>query len=623
MQGTDVAPTADQIELYVPRKCAASNKIIAAKDHAAVQLDIAEVDEHTGVATGKNRTYALCGSIRMMGESDDSICNFDGNNENCFTTTITVTASAGVIGRLAPDKPLSDVSSSLKSTENGENCTLPYSVNDYTWDMYFCNKNYCPTKNNPSSRCRDGKFGNILLTSNTKRTYQLKTVAGGIDGVNEQCLFYYYYMSNMTEKVIEVRKEEADGTSEIIDSVTTSPYNGWVIRTIQFNARATNYKIFFEVQKTAGSQLPTIAFDEISIIQGACGGTDTTTSSSSTTTSVMVQTSSTTTMIPVETTTSTTLQTTDRTTTTTTTTTPEDTTELITTTTTLTTTATTTTTTPEETTQSTTTTTTTTSTTTPVETTEQTTTTTTTTTTTPEETTQSTTTTTTATTSTTTPVETTEQTTTTTTTTTPEETTQSTITTTTTTSTTTPVETTERTTTTTTTTTITSSTEIIEPTTITTTTMKSDTTSTTPSETTITHITSTGPEEVTTQSPTSTTTSTTIMSSRTSSSTTSLSQTTSSTSMSTESSESSLPSSTTSPIETVVISSYETVLPREKSHIIVMATVISIVWIAFIIAVLWARRSTGVLGGINDPFTDSSRSGESSGSYELGTVSDA
>ena len=73
MQQTDNIPTADQIELYVPRKCAASNKIIAAKDHAAVQLDIAEVDERTGVATGKSRTYALCGSIRMMGESDDSL----------------------------------------------------------------------------------------------------------------------------------------------------------------------------------------------------------------------------------------------------------------------------------------------------------------------------------------------------------------------------------------------------------------------------------------------------------------------------------------------------------------------------------------------------------------------
>jgi small subunit ribosomal protein S21e len=73
MQATDAVPTADQIELYVPRKCAASNKIIAAKDHAAVQLDIAEVDEQTGRITGKNRTYALCGSIRMMGESDDSL----------------------------------------------------------------------------------------------------------------------------------------------------------------------------------------------------------------------------------------------------------------------------------------------------------------------------------------------------------------------------------------------------------------------------------------------------------------------------------------------------------------------------------------------------------------------
>jgi small subunit ribosomal protein S21e len=73
MQSTDVAPTADQIELYVPRKCAASNQIIAAKDHAAVQLDIAEVDEQTGIMTGKSRTYALCGSIRMMGEADDSI----------------------------------------------------------------------------------------------------------------------------------------------------------------------------------------------------------------------------------------------------------------------------------------------------------------------------------------------------------------------------------------------------------------------------------------------------------------------------------------------------------------------------------------------------------------------
>ena len=73
MQNSDAAPTAEQIELYVPRKCAASNKIIAAKDHGAIQLDIADVDEQTGRITGKNRTYAVCGSIRMMGEADDSL----------------------------------------------------------------------------------------------------------------------------------------------------------------------------------------------------------------------------------------------------------------------------------------------------------------------------------------------------------------------------------------------------------------------------------------------------------------------------------------------------------------------------------------------------------------------
>ena len=80
MQTADAIPTADQIELYTPRKCAASNKIIAAKDHAAIQLDIAEVDENTGIATRKAKTYALCGSIRMMGEADDSLVRLAAND---------------------------------------------------------------------------------------------------------------------------------------------------------------------------------------------------------------------------------------------------------------------------------------------------------------------------------------------------------------------------------------------------------------------------------------------------------------------------------------------------------------------------------------------------------------
>nr|ALS04937.1 40S ribosomal protein S21 [Pseudodiaptomus poplesia] len=63
----------EYVDLHIPRKCSASNRILAAKDHAAVQINLAEVDEATGRMTGNFKTYAICGAIRRMGESDDSI----------------------------------------------------------------------------------------------------------------------------------------------------------------------------------------------------------------------------------------------------------------------------------------------------------------------------------------------------------------------------------------------------------------------------------------------------------------------------------------------------------------------------------------------------------------------
>ncbi|XP_050734483.1 40S ribosomal protein S21-like [Eriocheir sinensis] len=63
----------DYVDLYVPRKCSASNRIIHAKDHASIQINIAEVDESTGRMTGTYKTYAICGDIRKMGESDDCL----------------------------------------------------------------------------------------------------------------------------------------------------------------------------------------------------------------------------------------------------------------------------------------------------------------------------------------------------------------------------------------------------------------------------------------------------------------------------------------------------------------------------------------------------------------------
>nr|CAJ17216.1 ribosomal protein S21e [Georissus sp. APV-2005] len=61
------------VDLYRPRKCSASNRIIHAKDHASIQLALAEVDPTTGIMNEKTKSYALCGAIRRMGESDDCI----------------------------------------------------------------------------------------------------------------------------------------------------------------------------------------------------------------------------------------------------------------------------------------------------------------------------------------------------------------------------------------------------------------------------------------------------------------------------------------------------------------------------------------------------------------------
>ncbi|KAI9899257.1 hypothetical protein N3K66_005718 [Trichothecium roseum] len=61
------------VDLYVPRKCSATNRIIKAKDHGSVQISVAKVDENGRAIPGENHVYALCGFIRAMGESDDSL----------------------------------------------------------------------------------------------------------------------------------------------------------------------------------------------------------------------------------------------------------------------------------------------------------------------------------------------------------------------------------------------------------------------------------------------------------------------------------------------------------------------------------------------------------------------
>ncbi|XP_037483012.1 40S ribosomal protein S21-like [Triticum dicoccoides] len=55
----------DMVDLYVPRKCSATNRIITAKDHASVQIIIGLIDEN-GLYDGLFTTFALSGFVRAQ-----------------------------------------------------------------------------------------------------------------------------------------------------------------------------------------------------------------------------------------------------------------------------------------------------------------------------------------------------------------------------------------------------------------------------------------------------------------------------------------------------------------------------------------------------------------------------
>merc|ERR1712131_257011 len=61
------------VDLYIPRKCSASNRLIGAKDKAAIQINFCDVAPATGRMLSTSQTFAICGAIRRMGQSDDSL----------------------------------------------------------------------------------------------------------------------------------------------------------------------------------------------------------------------------------------------------------------------------------------------------------------------------------------------------------------------------------------------------------------------------------------------------------------------------------------------------------------------------------------------------------------------
>jgi small subunit ribosomal protein S21e len=57
---------------YKPRLCSATCKLITPSDHAAIQINVADVDDD-GIITGKYKTYVLSGELRLRGQSDDAL----------------------------------------------------------------------------------------------------------------------------------------------------------------------------------------------------------------------------------------------------------------------------------------------------------------------------------------------------------------------------------------------------------------------------------------------------------------------------------------------------------------------------------------------------------------------
>jgi small subunit ribosomal protein S21e len=60
----------DNVDLYIPRKCSWTNRLVPAKDHASTQVNVANVDPVTGVATGDSSAYCLAGYLRFKSEGD-------------------------------------------------------------------------------------------------------------------------------------------------------------------------------------------------------------------------------------------------------------------------------------------------------------------------------------------------------------------------------------------------------------------------------------------------------------------------------------------------------------------------------------------------------------------------
>ena len=59
-----------KVDLYIPRKCSATNRLIEAGDHASVQINVPILDEQGVMIKGEYQPYVIGGFLRERGLSD-------------------------------------------------------------------------------------------------------------------------------------------------------------------------------------------------------------------------------------------------------------------------------------------------------------------------------------------------------------------------------------------------------------------------------------------------------------------------------------------------------------------------------------------------------------------------
>ena len=64
--------TGEVVDILIPRKCDATNRLIPPHDHASVQFRIAKLNEE-GLPTDEYETVKFSGYVRNLGEADNAL----------------------------------------------------------------------------------------------------------------------------------------------------------------------------------------------------------------------------------------------------------------------------------------------------------------------------------------------------------------------------------------------------------------------------------------------------------------------------------------------------------------------------------------------------------------------